>query len=205
MRKILGPVLLAVLALVSLLFMQHHKDSEPAATPSPTSTTSVSTSATSRPNSSSPSSSTSPARSASSAATVSSGGEGEVEGTPVPATATPTPAGTAQAAQWAAATNLADRFLKAFARPAAGTDPAVWWSKAQSYLTTQAAADYAGTDPANVPFTTVTGPGVIVPTGAPDSLVTAVRVPTDAGDYLVEIRSTTEGLRVTRATPQDRR
>lgn len=203
MRKILGPVLLAVLALMSLLFMQHHKDSEPAATPSLTSTTSVSTPVTSRPGSSSPALSTSPARSTSSAAPVSPGGDVEVEGTPVPATATPTPAGTAQAAQWTAAVNLADRFLKAFARPAAGADPAVWWSVVQSYLTTQAAADYAGTAPANVPFTSVTGPGVIVPTDAPDSLVTAVRVPTDAGDYLVEIRSTPEGLRITRVTPLD--
>ena len=66
-------------------------------------------------------------------------------------------------------------------------------------------ADYAGTDPANVPFTSTTGPGVIVPVDAPDSLVTAVLVPTDAGPYLVEIRSTPDGLRVARATPQDRR
>ena len=118
----------------------------------------------------------------------------------MPPATTPSPAGTAQAAQWAIATDLAGRFLKAFARPTAGTTNDAWWATVQPYLTSQAAADYAGTDPANVPFTSVTGVGVVVPVDAPDSLVTMVQVPTDAGPYLVEIRFTPEGLKVSRAS-----
>lgn len=206
MRKILGPVLLVILALISLLLLQHQKSNEPTATPTPASTTS--TSRPPAPHVSPPPSSatsTSSPRVSSPTLPATPGADGEAEGSPVPATATPTPAGTAQAAHWAAAADLAGRFLKAFARPAVGTSPAAWWSTVQPYLTTQAVADYAGTDPANVPFTSTTGLGVIVPVDAPDSVVTAVLVPTDAGPYLVEIRSTPEGLRVARATPQDRR
>lgn len=206
MRKILGPVLLVILALISLLLLQQQKGSEPTATPPPSSTTSATRPPTPRvsPPPSSTSSTSSP-RVSTPTLPPSPGADGEGEGSPVPATATPTPAGTAQAAHWASATALAGRFLKAFARPAVGTSPAAWWSSVQPYLTTQAVADYAGTDPANVPFTATTGPGVIVPVDAPDSLVTAVLVPTDAGPYLVEIRSTPDGLRVARATPQARR
>ena len=204
MRKILGPILLAALALVSLLFLQHQTRSDTGAAPSPSSSvTSTTPAPTSR--SSLPSSSTSAPRPSTTSAPLPAGSDGEVEGTPVPPSATATPAGTAQAAQWATATDLAGRFLKAFARPAAGTTTDDWWATVQPYLSSQAAADYAGTDPANVPFTSVTGAGVVVPVDAPDSLVTMVQVPTDAGPYLVEIRSTPEGLTVIRATPQGRR
>lgn len=207
MRKILGPILLAALALVSLLFLQHQKRSDPDVAPAPTSSVTSSTPAPAVPvpRASLPSSSTSSPHPSTTSAPQPAGSDGEVEGTPVPATATPTPAGAAQAAQWASATDLAGRFLKAFARPTAGTTTNAWWATVQPYLTSQAAADYAGTDPANVPFTSVTGAGVVVPVDAPDSLVTMVQVPTDAGPYLVEIRSTPEGLKVTRATPQGRR
>lgn len=204
MRKILGPILLAALALVSLLFLQHQTRSDTGAAPAPTSSvTSTTPAPTSR--SSLPSSSTSAPRPSATSAPHPAGSDGEIEGTPVPPATTPSPAGTAQAAQWAIATDLAGRFLKAFARPTAGTTNDAWWATVQPYLTSQAAADYAGTDPANVPFTSVTGAGVVVPVDAPDSLVTMVQVPTDAGPYLVEIRSTPEGLKVIRATPQGRR
>lgn len=207
MRKILGPILLAALALVSLLFLQHQKRSDTGAATSPTSSVASSTPAPVVPasRSSAHSSSTSSPHPSTTSAPHPAGSDGEVEGTPVLPATTPTPAGTAQAAQWAIARDLAERFLKAFARPAAGTTTTAWWATVQPYLTSQAAADYAGTDPANVPFTSVTGAGVVVPVDAPDSLVTMVQVPTDAGPYLVEIRSTPEGLKVTRATPQGRR
>ncbi len=201
MRKILGPLLLAVLALISLLLLQHQKDRDPSAapaTPNPTAVSRPPAAARPSPSLASPS----PERGSSSGPAPSLGSPGEVDGDPVPATASVTPASPDQGTQWAAATELASRFLKAFARPAPGTPAAAWWSTVQPYLTTQAAADYAGTDPANVPFTTVTGPGVIVPVDAHDSVITAVMVPTDAGTYLVEIRSTPDGPRVARATPQ---
>lgn len=199
MRKILGPAILAALALVSLLFLQHQKSPHPA---TPAATTTTTTSVPSPPvTATAATPPVSPTPTTSSTAPTDAGGNGEVEGTPVPSTATPAPANSAQATQWADATKLAVAFMKAFARPSSSsTSAATWWAKVKPYLTPQAAADYDGTDPANVPFTAVTGAGVIVVLDAADSEVTAVRVPTNAGPYLVEILSGPDGSRVTRAT-----
>ena len=96
-------------------------------------------------------------------------------------------------------------FMQAFARPAVDVSATAWWANVRSHLSVSAAADYEGTDPANVPFTTVTGPPVTVPVEAPEELVVAVRVPTDGGDYLVEVATTPTGQWVTRATPTSTR
>lgn len=204
MRKILGPILLAVLALSSLLYMQHQKNpaaseatapavstTAPPAAPPPQTRPPATTSSTSTPDSSPlPPIAPRPA---------------DGEGTSIAPTAAATPAGTAQATQWTAAAELAVTFLKAYARPAPTTPASSWWAGVKPLMTSQAAADYEGTDPVNVPFTTVTGPPVVVPLEAPDTLATAVQVPTDAGPYLVEIRTTPDGLRVARAAPQGHR
>lgn len=199
MRKVLGPALLAVLALISLLFLQHQKRPEQAATPATTTVTSAAASATTATGAPTTPTGTAPTTTDGPADGID---DGEVEGTPVPSTAVPAPDGTAQATQWADATRLAAAFMTAFARPGSSSTAQAWWAKVKPYLTPQAATDYDGTDPANVPFTAVTGAGVIVPLDAADSSVLAVRIPTDAGPYLVEVISTPDGLRVTRATPE---
>lgn len=63
-------------------------------------------------------------------------------------------------------------------------DPAHWWSQLSLRMATSAQAQaYAGTDPANVPGTTVLGAGVIEP--SPSPALATVDVPTDAGTYRV--------------------
>jgi hypothetical protein len=128
----------------------------------------------------------------------------EPAGTPLPATGTVAAGSAEQSAAWAPAAARAVGFMHAFARPPAGVNASAWWARVVSYLSPAAAADYAGTDPANVPFTAVTGPATVVPVEAPTELVIVVRVPTDAGDYLVDIQTTPTGLWVTRATPASR-
>jgi hypothetical protein len=204
MRKILGPLLLAALALTSLLYMQHQRPDAPAAAAR---TTTAPPAAAPVPAASQPARPPArpPATAAAPPAPAATGSAGDGEGLSLPPTAAATAAGTAQATQWSAARELAVTFLTAYARPPAGTSAVSWWAAVKPLLTTPAAADYEGTDPANVPFTAVTGPPVVLPLEAPDTLLTAVRVPTDAGPYLVEVRTTPDGLRVTRATAQGSR
>lgn len=95
--------------------------------------------------------------------------------------------------------------MTAFARPTGAVDDAAWWAKVSAFMTAQAAADYEGIDPAQVPFTRLTGPAVVVPTDAPADLLTAVRVPTDVGDYVVELTTTEAGLQISRVVPPTRR
>jgi hypothetical protein len=97
--------------------------------------------------------------------------------------------------------DVAVQFLRAFARPQDDVDDRVWWAGVKPLLTEQAAHDYAGVDPRNVPFTDVTGPAVLVESEAPAHLLTIAQVPTDAGTYLVEMTTGPEGVRVARATP----
>jgi hypothetical protein len=99
-----------------------------------------------------------------------------------------------------AASAAATAFLHAFARP---TDDAPgWWDRVRPLLTPQAALDYAGTDPARVPFTRITGPGLIQPVVDEEAhLVTFVRIPTDAGVYLVHLQHDGIDWLVSRVTP----
>ena len=104
-----------------------------------------------------------------------------------------------QAQRWRAAQVRAAGFAAAFVRST--QDPHVWWARVKSFMTPQAAADYEGVDPTAVPYTKVTGPGVVVPLEGPSDLVTAVQIPTDAGVYMVYLEITETGLWVTRLEP----
>ena len=89
-----------------------------------------------------------------------------------------------------------------FARAAATVTEQQWWSKVSGHLSEQAVTAYEGTDPQNVPFTAVTGPATIVPSDAPSQLLAIARVPTDSGWYRVEMTTTADGIRITRASPE---
>lgn len=60
-----------------------------------------------------------------------------------------------------------------------------WWAALSPYLDPVALSDYAYTDPRLVPPTQVTGDGVV--SAAPSSTQITVLVPTDAGQYRVEL------------------
>lgn len=90
----------------------------------------------------------------------------------------------------------ASEFMTAFARPAPGTDSGRWWSQVEPFMAQRSAAVYAGTDPQQVPFTQVTGPAQVVPTPAPAHLLRQVRVPTDAGSYLVGLETDETGIHI---------
>jgi len=206
-RRYIGSLVLAALSLISLWFLLHRGEDRGSHTAQPSAAVASVTSSPAQslasltpppppPSTLPPSTSTSGTSS-----TLSPVEPVEPEGTPVNPAAPATPASPAQAAQWSHAVARATSFMRAFARPPSSVDAATWWAGVKPYFSEQAAQDYADTDPSNVPFTTVTGPAAVVPTGAPDFLVIAVRVPTNVGDYLVELRTTDTGQWVTRATP----
>lgn len=209
MRRVLGPLLLAAVALAALLFLQHRgggaDQARTGGIPEQTSTTS-SPATRDAPLPIRPTTSPSPSPTSTTTVAVTAGSDlpdpDPDGGTPLPPSSTATARNAAQATQWAAAVAQATDFMAAFARPAPTVDAVTWWQHVTPFLTDQATSDYAGTDPANVPFTHVTGPGAVLPVDAPDSLLIAVRIPTDAGAYLVEIQSTEYGPRVARATPR---
>lgn len=91
----------------------------------------------------------------------------------------PQPAPTWDAAAQTAATDAAQTAMTAFARPTLDYD--TWWSDLSPLLTQQAQQDYSYVDPANVPASIVTGPGVLV--DETSAYVALVEVPTDAGTY----------------------
>lgn len=195
MRKIIGPVILVALAAASLLFLQHRDPSHSGGAVTSPSVTAPAPSRTLPPPPATP-----PATQTTAPPTVSPA-DPEPDGSPLPSTAVAKPRGQAQAARFARAMRTATAFMKAFARPSTQTGDATWWSQVKPYLSAQAAADYEGTDPRSVPFTRITGPVSVIPTDAPADLLTAVRVPTDAGDYVVELRTTATGMEVARAVP----
>lgn len=98
---------------------------------------------------------------------------------------------------------LASEFAARFARPLPGVTREQWWSDVAELMTAQARADYAAIDPAAIPYTALTGPASILPTGADHSdLVTLVQVPTTAGTYVVHLRiDPTRGWAVNQVTP----
>lgn len=202
MRRILGSVVLLVLAAISLLFLQNrsHPADAPVA-PSPSSTTTAPAPANPTPTLPGPVvPATSPPAPATSAAVPAPPGA-EPDGTTVAPAATAAPRNKPEAATFKAAASTATAFMKAFARPGGAVDEAAWWNAVRSFMTDQAATDYEGVDPAQVPFSRVTGAPAVIPTDAPAALLTAVRVPTDAGDYVVELTSTEQGLKVSRVVP----
>ncbi|WP_152275396.1 hypothetical protein [Arthrobacter koreensis] len=76
--------------------------------------------------------------------------------------------------------------MSAFARPSLDED--TWWAELGGLLNEEAAQDYAYVDPANIPATAVTGPGVL--TDESSAYVGYVDVPTDAGVYRLILNRT---------------
>jgi len=95
-------------------------------------------------------------------------------------TAPPAPvAPTQDAASSAAAVDVAQRAMTAFARPSLAAD--VWFGELAPLLTPAARAAYTGTDPAEVPTRAVTGPGRAE--ASPSAFLAYVVVPSDVGEY----------------------
>ncbi len=90
-----------------------------------------------------------------------------------------TPAPEAGAASQEDAIAAATKVMEAFARPPLNADE--WWRAMLPLLSQQGAHAYEGTDPAEIPATTVSGAGQILE-GSTEVLL-IVQVPTDAGPY----------------------
>jgi hypothetical protein len=80
-----------------------------------------------------------------------------------------------------AALDTATTVMTAFARPDQTAD--AWWTALSPLLTPAAATAYSGTDPAEIPASTVTGPAWLGESRSP--FLATVFVPTDAGNYVV--------------------
>lgn len=83
----------------------------------------------------------------------------------------------------AAAVTVAENLMTAFARP--DLDEATWMDGLYPYLTQTAGTVYAGTDPAKVPVSEVTGSGSVVEGATAYALL--VTVPTNIGPYVVSL------------------
>jgi len=211
MRRLIGPLILAALVAASLWFLQSRPEDRAQQTSSVSATPATSTLAPAPTGSAVPSAARqSPTTSASTSATPASAkatpGSAvtlpttpEGEGIPVGESATATPRDSAQAQLLTGYEKAAVAFMSAFARPSASVSADRWWAAVRPQLTASAAEDYSGTDPQQVPFTRVTGPSSIIPTDAPTSVLVAVRIPTDAGAYRVELQTDVEGIHVARA------
>jgi hypothetical protein len=86
---------------------------------------------------------------------------------------------TQDATSSAAAVDLAQRAMTAFARPT--VDAETWLTELSPLLTPGARSAYVGTDPDEVPAHAVTGPGRAE--NSPSAFLAHVVVPTDVGDY----------------------
>ncbi|MFC3688907.1 hypothetical protein [Aquipuribacter hungaricus] len=75
-----------------------------------------------------------------------------------------------------------------------GRDQEAWWSELARLLSPTAQQAYAGTDPANVPGRTLTGPPTVTD-GAGSAYLADVVIPTDAGDYGVLLSRSAGGDR----------
>lgn len=122
---------------------------------------------------------------------------------PVEEQATATPRDQAQADRFADYETVAVAFLTDFARPPAGTPEGQWWSAVEPHLAPRVVEDFVGVDPWRVPFTEVTGDPAVMPRSSdiPMNLLMVVRVPTDGGDYLVDLQTDADGIWVTYARP----
>ena len=94
---------------------------------------------------------------------------------------TPLPPPTHDAGSSDAALAQATAAVTAFARP--GLDAQTWWAELAPLLSPAALEAYAGTDPAEVPASAVTGPAW--PGESASNYLATVFVPTTAGDYAV--------------------
>lgn len=102
----------------------------------------------------------------------------------------------------AAALTVAEKLMTAFARP--GVDQAAWMDGLYPYLTQAAGTAYAGTDPAKVPASEVTGSGSVVDGATAYALL--VTVPTNIGPYVVSLtrQAPTDPWLADRVTPPAR-
>jgi hypothetical protein len=94
---------------------------------------------------------------------------------------TPLPPPTSDAESDSSAVAQATAAVTAFARPA--LDAETWWAELTPLLSPAALEAYAGTDPAEVPASEVTGEGW--PGESASDYLATVFVPTDAGEYAV--------------------
>lgn len=207
MRRLLGSVVLAALLFTALWFLRDRDDQDSSPAPE------VSTSPTSAPLldlGADPAAPPAPAPSSTTSAEDDVAEENEaaahddehVEGELVDPAAAAVPRDGAQADRFVRYEQAAVDFLTAFARPADDLAAQAWWTNVSSRLTEEAAADYEGTDPRQVPFTRVTSAAIIMPSEAPAELLTIARVETDGGVYLVEMQTGPDGIRIARAVPQ---
>jgi len=196
MRRYLGSLVLAAAVLVALWFLQQRDDAPPApAQPSATSPTPT----VAAPATATPTRTTSPSPSTPEAPAVN---PVEPEGDQVDPTAPATARDNHQAKQFTVYAKAAEAFMADFARPPSAVTERQWWAKVSGHLSEQAVTAYEGTDPQNVPFTTITGSATIVPSDAPSELLAIARILTDAGWYRVEMTTTADGIRITRASPE---
>lgn len=195
MRRILATLALAALMLVSLWALQGRdtttttegqtpSPTTPAAQPTPTLTTRA------------------PAPRAAPPPALMVADPVDPDGTQVDPTAAAIPRDDTQAALFTTYEQAAVAFLTDFARPTTPVTEEEWWAHVKDHLTDTAAADYNGTDPQQVPFTTITGPAVILPTTAPTDLLIIARVPTDAGYYHVHMERDATGIHISQVTPE---
>jgi hypothetical protein len=84
---------------------------------------------------------------------------------------------------------MADLFMTTVADHS-GT-PQQWWARVAFYLTPSASAALAGAAPEAFPITRITGSSRLLPAQVENAA--AVLVPTDAGDYTVELTRTAPG------------
>ena len=94
-----------------------------------------------------------------------------------------TPAPEAGGASQEDAIAAATKVMETFARPQLAADE--WWRAMLPLLSQQGAHAYEGTDPAQIPATTVTGSGQVLE-GSTEVLL-IVQVPTDAGLYNITL------------------
>ena len=203
MRRYLGSLVLAAVVLVALWFLQQRDDTPPAPS-QPSATSSAPTVAAPAPVTPTPAAATPTGTTSTSTSTPQAPAVNPVEpeGDPVNPTAPATARVEDHAKQFTAYAKAAEAFMVDFARAAATVTEQQWWTKVSGHLSEQAVTAYEGTDPQNVPFTTVTGPATIVPSDAPSQLLAIARVPTDSGWYRVEMTTTADGIRITRASPE---
>lgn len=133
-----------------------------------------------------------------STSTIEPSGPNDVDAEVPPAPASPTRDAPSREAAATAATSAMEAFTSHL------DDEDAWWAALEPMLSRQAAADYAGTDPAQVPARAVTGEAELVDDSS--AYLAVVEVPTDAGTYQVMLSRAGAGelWLVERLTPPSR-
>jgi hypothetical protein len=125
---------------------------------------------------------------------------GSVSATRLPgddSTAQSQPTHTLTSAASAAASKTASTVMGLYARPTVGAQ--AWLNGLDPYLTQDAAAAFAGTDPSTIPARQVTGSALVLPASTAEGA--PVAVPTDAGTYQLLLLRNGPGWLVDQITP----